>query len=98
MLGLPADAIASLAARREADGFEVWPECWPALQVFLKVQTQWRAMAMMDGRTYWHGLDYDGVLAGLKLAGMAHPASEVWADVQVMEAAARNQMNGVMEG
>lgn len=48
----------------------------------------------MNGQTYWQGLDYAGVTAGLAGAGIdAAPA--LWADLRVIEAAARNELNGV---
>lgn len=38
----------------------VWPEHWPALQLFLAVQTQWRVALGMGGAHY-QGLDYAAV-------------------------------------
>lgn len=76
--------------------FEVWQENWPALVAFLAVGTQWRAISRMDGSVYYQGLDYAGVDVGLDRAGISvDPA--IWADIRVMEAAARNRLNGIME-
>lgn len=63
---------------------------------FLSVSTQWRMVAVvtqLGGQTYYQGLDYAGVEAGLRGAGVvATPA--LWADLRVIEAAARNTLNG----
>lgn len=40
----------------KADHCEVWPEAWPAVDLFLKVQTQWRG-----GASGIIGLDYQAV-------------------------------------
>ena len=79
--------------------FEVWPENWEALCAFLAVSTQWRIVALMtqlNGQTYYQGLDYAGVAAGLAGAGIA-ATPELWADLRVIEAAARNALNGQVE-
>ncbi len=47
-----------------------------------------------DGSTYWQGLDYAAVAARLAGDGLTQ---ELWVDLQVMEAAARNRLNGIME-
>ncbi len=39
--GAPADVIAELEAQ-QPEHFEVWPENWPAVEMFLRLQTQWR--------------------------------------------------------
>jgi hypothetical protein len=62
--------------------FEVWPENWPAVQAFLKVQTQWATG--MGGPT---GLDYTRVRDGLELAGVS-VTPELFEQLQVMEAGA----------
>jgi hypothetical protein len=40
----------------KAEHCEVWPEAWPAVDLFLKVQTQWRG-----GASGIIGLDYQAV-------------------------------------
>lgn len=40
----------------KAEHCEVWPEAWPAVNLFLKVQTQWRG-----GASGIIGLDYQAV-------------------------------------
>lgn len=67
---------------------EVWPDCWPAVRVFIAMDTQWRSG--MGGPT---GLDYAAlpeVWRRLKV-----PPSErddLFADLQVLERAALGEM------
>lgn len=82
--------------KRDAEKFQVFPENWPALSGFLAVSTQWRAIGRMDGSVYWQGLDYTGAERGLALAGIDVDLA-LWGDIRVMEAAARNRLNGMME-
>lgn len=49
---------------------------------------------MAPAHTYWVGFDYAGVTAGLCGAGIS-ATPELWAGLRVMEAAARNVLNGV---
>lgn len=92
-MGAPPEVIASLDEADEE--FEVWPENWEAFTAFLTVSTQWRAIGRADGSVYWQGLDYAGVAAGLAGAGI--PAlPDLWAALRMIEAAARNALNGVM--
>ena len=67
---------------------EVWEENWPAVEMFLRVQTQWRTT--MNGIL---GLDY-GALAWLfKMYAVEDPRS-LLEDLQIMEAAAMAVING----
>lgn len=76
----------------------VWPQNAAIVEAFLIVSTQWRAVAvpggMAPGRIVWLGLDYAGVEAGLKAAGVA-VTPELWLGLQVMEAGARDALNGI---
>jgi len=74
----------------------VWPENWSAVKAFLSVSTQWNAIGRMDGSVYWQGLDYAGAERGFAMAEIAIDAA-LWADIRLMEAAARNRLNGSME-
>ncbi len=67
--------------------FGVWPENWPAVEMFLRVQTQWRTT--MSGVL---GLDYASVGWVLKLYEVQDQRS-LLEDLQVMEAAAMRVMN-----
>lgn len=44
--------------------YEVWPENWDALQLFLACSTQWRYSGMTGAPT---GLDYTAVMAVLPM-------------------------------
>jgi hypothetical protein len=65
----------------ESDDFEVWEENWPALEMFMRAQTQWRVG--MNGIT---GLDYGAVAWLLKLYEVEDQRS-LLEDLQVMEGA-----------
>ena len=67
--------------------FEVWKENWPAVELFLRVQTQWRTS--MAGVT---GLDYASVVATAKLYSIEDLPS-VFEDLQVMEVTAMADLN-----
>ena len=62
LLNAPDSAIEELLEMQKSEDFEVWPENWPALQLFLRVQTQWRA-------TYgaYYGLDYNTLFSAIEL-------------------------------
>lgn len=85
-LELPADAFSDLQ-----DG--VWPENCAAVHAFLAVSSQWRHVGMGHA-VMATGLDYCGVEAGLRMAGIATTA-ELLGEVQVIEFAARAAMNEV---
>jgi len=69
------------------EDFEVWPENWPAVEMFFRVQTQWRTA--MSGVI---GLDYTAVAWLLKLYEVEDQRS-LLEDLQVMEAAALPLLN-----
>ena len=67
--------------------FEVWPDNWPAVEMFLRCQTQWRTTA--SGVC---GLDYSAVEWLFRLYEVEEPAT-VLENLQVMEAAAVKILN-----
>tara|TARA_B100001939_G_scaffold334768_1_gene336116 strand:+ start:823 stop:1095 length:273 start_codon:yes stop_codon:yes gene_type:complete len=67
--------------------FEVWPDNWPAVEMFLRCQTQWRTT--MSGVC---GLDYSAVEWLFRLYGVEDQRA-VLEDLQVMEAAAVKVLN-----
>lgn len=100
MLGASAEEIAAIEATLAAEAddaiFEVWPENWEAVCAFLSVSTQWRMVAIVTqigGQTYYQGLDYAGVEAGLRGAAIATTPA-LWSDLRTIEAAARDALNG----
>ena len=78
--------LALPAPTKQAD-FEVWPANWPALQMFARLQTQWRTT--MSGVS---GLDYTAVLAMLRLYEVEEPQAML-EDLQVMEVQAIKILN-----
>lgn len=84
-----ADAAAFGIALPEqpVEAFEVWEENWAALEMFLRVQTQWRTT--MGGLL---GLDYGAVAWLLRLYEVEDQRSML-EDLQVMEAAAMAIIN-----
>lgn len=58
-----------------------------ALNAFLAVSTQWRVTGPGDGTLRRTGLDYQGVRAGLEMAGVAMTPA-LWSDLQLIEAGA----------
>lgn len=75
------------AAGTEPVAFEVWPENWEVLMMFMRVQTQWRTTPM-DGVI---GLDYSAVRWLFELHPPDDPAAML-DDLQVMESAALKAM------
>jgi hypothetical protein len=66
----------------DPDLFEVWGENWQALEIFLKVQTQWRV-----GMGGLIGLDYSAVAWVLKLVASEDQHLNLLDDLQIMERA-----------
>lgn len=97
-MGIPEDVVARIEANADAVDFEVWPENWDTVCAFTFVCTQWRTEGigggMAPGRVYWLGLDYTAAATGLDKAGLPN-SPEVWRGMRVMEAAARNALNGI---
>lgn len=61
---------------------DVWPENWPALTLFLAMETQWR-VAPSGG---YLGLDYAALPAVLDLLGIAPDRRRaLFGDLRVME-------------
>ncbi len=71
----------------EPKDFEVLPENWAAVQLFLRCQTQWRTTAAGVC-----GLDYSAVQWVFRLYEVENPR-ELLEDLQVMEAAAIEILN-----
>lgn len=69
------------------EALEVWEENWPVVEMFLRVQTQWRTT--MNGVL---GLDYGAVAWLLRLYEVEDQRSML-EDLQVMEAAAMAVLN-----
>ena len=77
----------ALPEQPRTDDFEVWEENWSVVEMFLRVQTQWRTT--MNGVL---GLDY-GALAWLFMMYEVKDQRALLEDLQVMEAAAMVTIN-----
>ena len=79
--------MAELIGSQAPKVFEVWPENWPALELFMQCQTQWRT-----GPAGLLGLDYGAVLAMANLWSMEH-VRDTMTDVQIIEATILGQLS-----
>jgi len=68
-----------LGIEPELENFEVEPDAWPAVQAFLRCQTQWRT-----GPAGLVGLDYAALAWTFKLYEVPDPAAML-TDVQIIE-------------
>lgn len=72
----------------EEEPFGVWPENWPAVELFLRLSTQWRIS--LSGET---GLDYAALYPLLdRVASDPTEWEALFDDVRVLEAEALQQM------
>jgi hypothetical protein len=78
--------VAELIGSQAPKEFEVWPENWPAVDLFIRCQTQWHWRP--DGRR--GGLIYSELIAMGKLFSVVN-LEQVVADVQVIEIEILNQ-------
>jgi len=75
--------------------FEVWPDHWHALQVFLGMGSQWRIVGGMAGLLY-QGLDYgalEPVLRAHKRGPHRQPMKRLMPQLRRLEAAAADVLN-----
>lgn len=72
----------------QQEDFEVWEENVPALEVFVRLATQWKIGAMGG----FLGLDYSAVEATLRMLRIENTA-EVFDSIQAMELAALPVLN-----
>ena len=77
-----AAALGIVMPEQPPEDFEVFEENWPVVEMFLRLQTQWRTT--MNGLL---GLDYGAVAWLLRLYEVEDPRA-LLEDLQVMEAAA----------
>jgi hypothetical protein len=69
--------------------FEIWPENWPTVRVFLSLSTQWRfTLPAMGGPVIWHGLPHTEIEATIRLLGYRRDAQMIFTGIKVMEQAA----------
>jgi hypothetical protein len=85
--------MAAVAAVSTEVDIEVWPENWPAFDLFCRVRTQW--FVGFGGPT---GLRYEAIYPLLDRMGLS-PADweQAFADIQLMESAALQQISDDIE-
>lgn len=94
--GAPADLINRTveAESEEPEAFEVWEENWHTVMLFLSLTTQWRKeIPAMSAIQIWHGLDYQGVEATIRMMGLWHECRELFEGIQTMETEALKHLN-----
>ena len=79
--------MAALADRSGDAAVEVWPDNWPAFEIFISLQTQWQVG--MSGRT---GLRYEALYPLLDRVATGDGWEELFSDVRTLEYAALKQM------
>ena len=82
--GAPAELVRALS--EEVGEFEVEPENWETVCLFMAVQTQWRI-----GFSGPSGLDYTAVKATMDILGVTDQPA-VFAGIRIMECAALQEM------
>ena len=82
-----AAALGIVMPKQPSENFEVWEENWPVVEMFMRVQTQWRTT--MNGVL---GLDY-AALAWLFMMYEVQDQRALLEDLQIMEAAAMLTIN-----
>ena len=77
------------------DTVEVWPDCWPAVELFCDLGGQWRR-AGMDGVAV--ALDYGVLFTRMRHLGYHGDAREqMFRDVQLLEREALKQMESARD-
>lgn len=87
VMGGGQDVIQAVQEASPTTDFEVWPENWPTVVMFMRLQTQWTPS--MGGVL---GLNYQSVEFLFRIEGVENQR-EMLADLQIMEGAALQIMN-----
>ncbi len=78
----------------ETDPVDVWPENWPAWDLFCMVSTQWRT----GGMGSYIGLDYGPLFVVMDRRGIKDDDwIAVFSDIRVIEAEALDTIRGQQE-
>ena len=90
--GARAEDVAQARTQQSEPEFGVYPENWPAVQVFLALTTQWRTVAVStwgSARLIQTGLDYSAIEPVMKLTGVKPKRrAAIFEKVRIMEEAA----------
>ncbi|WP_374537180.1 DUF1799 domain-containing protein [Chitinimonas taiwanensis] len=86
-------AFADFEAEDPIEHFEVWPECWRAVQIFLDLGTQW-IRTYLPGVMVWECLPLERVLPLLReLEPKRKHRLQLIEDLQTMERIALQALN-----
>lgn len=77
---------------QEPDDCEVWPENWPALEIFLMCRTQWRIISGIGGASY-QGLDYTALNSVIDRKVKPKKRERMFDDVLIIESGALPELN-----
>jgi hypothetical protein len=81
--------VASEPLGDDQPDFEVWPDCWDSVHLFVLLSTQWR----LSPEGHLLGLDYAAIPPVLELLEVAREQrGELFADLRVMEQAALKEL------
>lgn len=90
MLGV--GSLPGLGANTAPDVFEVWPENWETLGVFLALGTQWQRVMGLAGAVVT-GIHYPAVTTVFEIYGVTDRRA-MFEDLRAMESAALAVFNG----
>ena len=80
-------------AESNEGAFAVWPENWQAVEVFCYMASQWRLITGASS-AHWQGLRYEALESVLRLLLIPRRRwAELFAQVRIMEFAARDSLN-----
>jgi hypothetical protein len=74
-------AMGIILVTDEPDDFEVWPECFESVELFMALKTQWH-FGGLGGRA--PGLDYQALKSAMDMMGVEDTA-QAFRDIRVME-------------
>lgn len=89
---LPEDEIERLLLQERKKDFSVWADNWPALQVFIACQTQWRVIVGATQCIY-QGLDYSSLESVLRIQAPRKKRADLFEDVRLLEQGALAKLN-----
>lgn len=96
-LGHSEAAIAEAFAARDASSgefssassvLEIWPACWPVVEAFCALETQWHFHPTLGTHTGLDWLSVDRIVRDMKI----RPRRQARADLRLMEVAALDEM------
>jgi len=77
----------------EEAAFEVWPDNWRTLEIFLRCGRSWD-IVLGTGVAYYQGIKLESVESAMRMSGVPRRDREAMlADLQVMESAALSILN-----